>query len=98
MAYYPEYKGTNMRKNNAAAVLIGFLGLTVLSGVCPAAEKKQLKNETARINYSVGYQIGGDFKAQGVELDPDVLVQGIRDALKKMTPCSPGRDEHDLVG
>jgi FKBP-type peptidyl-prolyl cis-trans isomerase FklB len=66
--------------------LMGFIGLLLLSGLCLAADKKELKSETERINYSVGYQIGGDFKSQGVELDPDSLVQGIRDALKKKEP------------
>ncbi|OGW36725.1 MAG: peptidylprolyl isomerase, partial [Nitrospirae bacterium GWC2_56_14] len=65
---------------------MGFIGLLLLSGLCQAAEKKELKNETEKINYSVGYQIGGDFKSQGVELDPDALVQGIQDALKKNKP------------
>jgi FKBP-type peptidyl-prolyl cis-trans isomerase FklB len=68
------------------SILIGFLALVLLSGVCFAADKKEFKNETERINYSVGYQIGGDFKSQGVELDPEALVQGIRDALKKNEP------------
>ena len=67
-------------------VLMGFMGLVLLPGVCLAADKMELKNETDRINYSVGYQIGGDFKSQGVELNPEVLVQGIQDALKKNEP------------
>jgi FKBP-type peptidyl-prolyl cis-trans isomerase FklB len=66
--------------------LMGFIGLLLLSGLCQAADKKELKNETEKINYSVGYQIGSDFKAQGVELAPDALVQGIQDALKKKEP------------
>jgi FKBP-type peptidyl-prolyl cis-trans isomerase FklB len=68
------------------SVVAGVLGLVLLSGVCLAADKKELKSETERINYSVGYQIGGDFKSQGVELDPGALVQGIQDALKKNEP------------
>ena len=39
-----------------------------------------LESEDAKVNYSVGYQIGGDLKRQGVPLDPDALVAGIRDA------------------
>ena len=34
-----------------------------------------------RINYSIGYQIGGDFKRQGWQLQPEILIQGIRDAV-----------------
>jgi len=35
------------------------LGIILISGVCVAAEKPELKDETDRINYSIGYQIGG---------------------------------------
>jgi FKBP-type peptidyl-prolyl cis-trans isomerase FklB len=54
--------------------------LSAASGVV-AAENLKLEDETARINYSVGYQIGGDFKRQGVELDAKAVVKGIEDAL-----------------
>ena len=35
-----------------------------------------LEDQTTRTNYSLGYQIGGDFKRQGVEMDAEALVQG----------------------
>ena len=79
-------EGTNMQVLKAATVLTGFFGFILLPFVCLAADKVELKNDTDRINYSVGYQIGGDFKAQGVELNPEALVQGIQDALKKNEP------------
>ena len=75
-----------MRVLKAATVLTGFFGFVLLPFVCLAADKVELKNDVDRINYSVGYQIGGDFKAQGVELNPEALVQGIQDALKKNDP------------
>jgi FKBP-type peptidyl-prolyl cis-trans isomerase FklB len=34
----------------------------------------------------VGYQIGGDFRRQGVEMNAEALVQGIRDALSGAQP------------
>ncbi|MFZ2950949.1 MAG: FKBP-type peptidyl-prolyl cis-trans isomerase N-terminal domain-containing protein [Desulfuromonadaceae bacterium] len=78
-----------MKAVNVAYVLVGFIGLVLLPDICLAADKVELKSETERINYSVGYQIGGDFKAQGVELTPEVLVRGIQDALKKTEPLLP---------
>jgi FKBP-type peptidyl-prolyl cis-trans isomerase len=56
-----------------------------------AAEQLEvLKDETARINYSVGYQIGGDFRQQEVEIRPEAVLRGIQDALSDsgtlMTP------------
>jgi FKBP-type peptidyl-prolyl cis-trans isomerase FklB len=68
---------------------IGFLGLILLPVVCTAAGLMELKSESEKINYSLGYQIGGDFKAQGVDLTPEILVQGIRDALNKNQPLLP---------
>ncbi len=50
------------------------------------AEELNFDNETTRINYSLGYQIGGDFKRQGVDLDALAVVQGIRDALSGSNP------------
>ncbi len=68
------------------SLFIGALWLFLLSGVGLAADKAAPKSETGKINYSVGYQIGGDFKEQGVELDPEALVQGIQDAIKQNKP------------
>jgi FKBP-type peptidyl-prolyl cis-trans isomerase FklB len=43
-------------------------------------------DETTRINYSLGYQIGGDFKRQNVEMNADAVIQGIQDALSGGEP------------
>lgn len=73
------------------------LALALTGGCCWAAEPVDLNTETGRINYSVGYQIGGDFKRQGVVLDSEALVQGIQDALRTTTPrISPEVMENTL--
>lgn len=69
-------------------VLIGGL----LLGVCSAGEKVELKDEDDRVNYSVGYQIGGDFKRQGVSMRADALVKGIQDALSGAAPLMTPQD------
>ena len=46
-----------------------------------SGEALDFNDETTRINYSLGYQIGGDFKQQKVEMNADAVVQGIQDAL-----------------
>lgn len=65
--------------------------LCSLSAPLLAAENLDFENETIRVNYSLGHQIGGDFKRQGVEMDAEAVVQGIRDALEgaepQMTPA-----------
>jgi len=41
-----------------------------------------LKDEYAKMNYCVGYQVGGDFKHQKLTVHPELLLKGIQDALK----------------
>ena len=64
---------------------VAAFGLT-LAGVAGAEDALNLEDETTRINYSLGYQIGGDFKRQELEMNPDAVVQGIRDALSGAEP------------
>ncbi len=60
--------------------------LLSLAGVSHAADQLDLKDEMTRINYSLGYQIGGDFKRQGVTMDAQAVVKGIEDALNGAQP------------
>jgi FKBP-type peptidyl-prolyl cis-trans isomerase len=66
--------------------LITASSLALLSTVCAAGGKLELKTDNDKINYSLGYQIGGDFKRQEVELNPQAVVQGIEDALAGTEP------------
>jgi FKBP-type peptidyl-prolyl cis-trans isomerase FklB len=63
---------------------------TLSFGLCLAGETPEIRDDNDRISYSIGHQIGGDFKKQGVELRSEFVVQGIRDAIDgakpKMTP------------
>ena len=52
-----------------------------------------LGNEKTKINYSVGYQIGDDFKQQGVEINPEALVKGIQDAISESTPLMTAEEQ-----
>ena len=69
-------------KNLSIAVYCLFL----FCNACATTSRADIKTETDKINYSVGYQVGGDFKSQGVELNSEVFVQGIRDVLSNTTP------------
>jgi FKBP-type peptidyl-prolyl cis-trans isomerase FklB len=58
----------------------------LLFGACKTEQDLQLKDENDRVNYSLGHQIGGDFKSQGVEIRPELVVKGIQDALSEAEP------------
>jgi len=51
-----------------------------LSGAAFAAEKPALKSDKEKLGYSIGMDIGGNLKRQSIEVDPDALAKGIRDA------------------
>lgn len=59
---------------------------TMIAAALFAQEDPMIKDETDRINYSLGYQIGGDFKRQGVQISPELLVKGIQDVLTDADP------------
>jgi FKBP-type peptidyl-prolyl cis-trans isomerase FklB len=84
-----------MKKFRPIALAGFFLALPVF-----AQEQSPLPDETAKINYSVGYQIGSDFKYQEIEIRPEAVIQGIRDALNEsnsqMTPAEMKQVMMDL--
>ena len=41
----------------------------------------QLTSDTDRTSYALGYQIGGDFQRQRLDLNEEALVRGIEDAM-----------------
>lgn len=67
-------------------LLTALLSLGLLVSVAKAEEKPLLKDANDRTSYSVGYQIGSDFKRQGVGINPELMVKGVQDALGEKEP------------
>jgi FKBP-type peptidyl-prolyl cis-trans isomerase FklB len=57
------------------------------------ADEIKLKSEADRISYSLGQQIGRDFKRQGVDLDAAALVHGFKDGN---TGAEPALDREEM--
>ena len=77
-----------MRLLITLVIAVGLVGTP-----CLAAETSDLENEKAKVNYSVGYQVGDDFKRQGVEINPEALVKGIQDAISGKTPLMTAEEQ-----
>lgn len=45
-----------------------------------AQDKAQLKDERDKVSYSIGVDIGSTFKKQNMDINPDALMSGLRDA------------------
>jgi FKBP-type peptidyl-prolyl cis-trans isomerase FklB len=41
----------------------------------------ELVEDKQKLGYSVGYQVGGDFRRQGFSINPEMVIQGVLDAL-----------------
>ena len=79
-------------------VLLALPMLGLLGGVCSAAEPLKLETENEKINYSVGYQLGGDFKRQEVDIKSDMLIQGIEDAISGGKPLLDDQEQRATIG
>jgi len=62
-------------------ICIIILCITLLAGICAAEDKLDLQDEKVKLSYSVGYQVGSDFKRQGIDISPAELLKGVQDAL-----------------
>lgn len=61
------------------------------------AKPPKLDDTPKRISYSLGYQIGGDFKRQGVEMNAEAVVMGIEDAMSGADPKIPRKAMYELL-
>ncbi len=61
--------------------LIAVLGFVLLVSQVGAEEKPVLKEQKDKISYSIGMNIGNNLKKQAIDVNPDALVSGIKDAL-----------------
>ena len=66
--------------------MISVPALGLVWGIGSAGETVEIKSDQDKISYSVGYQIGGDFKRQGMEISSAVLLRGIKDAISGAEP------------
>jgi FKBP-type peptidyl-prolyl cis-trans isomerase len=70
-----------------AALSIASIGL--------AQDKSALKDQKDRASYSIGHDIGSTFKKQNVDLNPEAILAGMKDALAGKDALS--KDERDKV-
>lgn len=65
------------------------IGIAILCGLLPAvqataeekpAQESVLKTQRDRVNYAIGVNLIGNFKQQGIDIDLDKLIMGMKDA------------------
>lgn len=68
--------------------------VAALSTASVVAEESAVGDETGRASYSLGYELGGDFRQQEMRIDPALLLRGIEDALNNRPPAISPREMH----
>jgi FKBP-type peptidyl-prolyl cis-trans isomerase len=59
---------------------LAVLGLVLLTAQC-AQEPSDLKTEQDKVNYGIGVSVAKNFKQQGVEVDVNLMIKGMKDEL-----------------
>lgn len=55
-------------------------GLALTLAACGGKSKTELKNDTDSVSYSIGIDVGTTFARQGIEVEPEAFLQGLKDA------------------
>jgi UDP-GlcNAc:undecaprenyl-phosphate/decaprenyl-phosphate GlcNAc-1-phosphate transferase len=59
---------------------LAVLGVVLLTAQC-AQEPTELKTEKDKVNYGIGVSMAKNFKHQGVEVDANMMIKGMKDEL-----------------
>lgn len=65
-----------MRKFFVVVIIIAFSAISVVAQEAPA-----LKEQKDKISYSIGASIGKSLKRDGIDANPDMITQGLKDGL-----------------
>jgi len=66
--------------------LIVLLGFLFFMSQVHAQETLVLKNQKDKVSYIIGMDIGNNLKKQSIDVDPNILVKGVKDALSGAKP------------
>jgi len=85
-------------KRQLLAILTTFT-IVLLAIGCTAADKTpKLETLMDKVSYSIGLNIGKDFKAQNIEVNPELLARGIKDAISDTKPLLTDEEIQEAIG
>jgi FKBP-type peptidyl-prolyl cis-trans isomerase FklB len=79
------------------AWLMVFTCVIFITGQVMAAEKSELKTQKDKISYAIGMDIGSNFKRNSIEVDPDVLLKGIRASLSGEKALMTDQESREML-
>jgi FKBP-type peptidyl-prolyl cis-trans isomerase FklB len=78
-------------------VCCAVVGLALLAGSAFAEAPAELKTQKEKVSYIIGTDIGNNFKKQGIDIDPDTFLKGIKDALGGNKPLLNEKETADIM-
>lgn len=81
-----------MKKTLFSIILTGTLIVPVF-----AAEKITVETEKQKVSYSIGFSIGSNFKKQSIDIELDVLLRGMKDALASGDALLSAKEQQEVL-
>lgn len=82
-------------------VIIAVLSIVFLAGSVYAEEKAEdksvLKSQRDKVSYSIGMDIGNSLKNQSIDIDPDILLRGMKDVFYGKEPLMTGQEIQETM-
>jgi FKBP-type peptidyl-prolyl cis-trans isomerase len=73
------------------------LGVAVLAAQVSAEETQVLKSEKDQLSYSLGAELGRNLQQQGIEVDLDFVIRGLKDGLSRGKLLIPEDDVRKIL-
>ena len=83
-------------KVRIAVVLLG-LFLAGQTAALAAEKKVELKTQKDKASYAIGLDMGNSLKKNGIEVEPDALFKGIKDALSGGNPLMTEQEIKETI-
>jgi FKBP-type peptidyl-prolyl cis-trans isomerase FklB len=78
--------------------LIVILGVLFLVSQAQAQETPVLKNQKDKVSYIIGMDIGNNLKKQSIDVDPNILAKGVKDALSGAKSLLTEKEIQETMG
>lgn len=82
-----------MKRIWIAGLALGLLGIGAR-----AQDASALKTDKDKLSYAIGREMGEGVKSQGIDVDPNLLIQGLKDALAGAKGLMSEEELHTVIG
>ncbi len=78
-------------------IAVAFLAFFIVMNQVHAEDSQVLRTQKDKVSYIIGIDIGKAFKKQGLEIDSDLLVKGIKDSMAGNKPLVSEQEIREIM-